>query len=236
MGEISVRSLYRELVKSGHDSNEFVRELLWRDFASYLAYHFPHSLKKDSLGFSWTHEELKLKAWKEGKTGYPVVDAAMRELHQTGWMHNRSRMIVGSFLTKHLLHSWKEGYRWFWDELFDSDYGNNTLGWQWISGCGLDSSPFFRIMNPLLQAKRFDPEGDYVRTFLPEIAKLPNKWIHSPWEAPQALLEECGIQIGRTYPPPIVSLIEGRERALHVYSSRHPQSRFFPLARNDEMP
>ena len=215
-GEISVRSVY---LKTREDS-EFVRQLLWRDFAHYLLHHFPDTmLKRDLAPFSWRKDQSELLAWQRGMTGIPIVDAGMRQLQNTGWMPNRARMIVASFLTKHLLHHWTEGMDWFWETLLDADLANNTFGWQWVAGCGIDAAPFFRIMNPLLQAQRFDAKGTYVRTWLPELSLLPDPWIHKPWEAKQSLLDSCRVTLGKTYPLPIVSLQDGRKRALNTYFS-----------------
>ncbi len=149
-----------------------------------------------------------------GKTGYPLVDAGMRELWRTGWMHNRVRMVVASFLVKHLLIGWQEGAAWFWDTLVDADLANNTLGWQWVSGCGADAAPYFRIFNPVLQGEKFDPAGKYVRRWVPELAALPDEWIHKPWKAPASILQQASVELGRTYPFPIVDHHEARARAL----------------------
>ena len=148
----------------------------------------------------------------------PIVDAGMRQLWQTGWMHNRVRMIVASFLTKHLLIRWQKGERWFWDTLVDADLANNAANWQWVAGCGADAAPYFRIFNPVLQGRKFDPTGDYVRRFVPELAPLDRRHIHAPWEAPAMVLAAAGIELGRTYPRPIVDLAAGRARALEAYA------------------
>ena len=158
-----------------------------------------------------------MQAWQRGQTGIPLVDAGMRELWHTGWMHNRVRMVVASFLTKNLRIHWLEGARWFWDTLVDADLANNTQGWQWTAGCGADAAPFFRIFNPTLQAERFDPEFNYIRRWVPEIARLPNKWITKPWEAPDIELSKAGIKLGRDYPSAIVDLGASREAALDAY-------------------
>jgi deoxyribodipyrimidine photo-lyase len=157
-----------------------------------------------------------LRAWQRGTTGYPIVDAGMRELWRTGWMHNRVRMIAGSFLVKDLLLSWTEGARWFWDTLVDADLASNTLGWQWVAGCGADAAPFFRIFNPTTQSTKFDPTGEYVRRWVPEIARLPNDWLHRPWEAPSQVLEAAGVSLGRTYPFPLVDHGLARKSALEA--------------------
>src|SRR5262249_55667101 len=168
--------------------------------------------------FKWHKDSRLLNAWQKGQTGYPIVDAGMRELWTAGWMHNRVRMIVASFLVKDLLISWLEGARWFWDMLVDADLAQNTLGWQWTAGCGADATPYFRVFNPVTQGEKFDPKGRYVRRWCPELAKLPDRWLHHPWEAPLAVLRRAGIEIGRTYPEPIVSHTIAREVALEAFS------------------
>ena len=168
--------------------------------------------------FPWDESPDQVSAWQRGETGYPIVDAGMRQLWQTGWMHNRVRMIVGSLLVKHLLQNWLEGARWFWDTLVDADLANNTMGWQWIGGCGADAAPYFRIFNPITQGEKFDPDGNYVRRYVPELAKLPNKWIHRPWEAGQ--LESSGwkVRLGKDYPLPVIEHSKGRQRALDAFA------------------
>lgn len=216
-GEMSVRSLYLQT----HEQPEFVRQLVWREFAHYLLHHFPETAQrpfhKEFIRFPWRRNANELKSWQNGHTGIPLVDAAMRQLLQTGWMPNRARMIAASFLTKHLLHHWLEGQDWFWDNLFDADLANNSFGWQWVAGCGVDAQPFFRILNPVLQGKRFDADGQYVKTYVPELANLPARWIHCPWDAPPSLLHSCGITLGKTYPYPLISLEEGRKRGLATF-------------------
>jgi deoxyribodipyrimidine photo-lyase len=160
-----------------------------------------------------------LRAWQQGQTGIPLVDAGMRQLWQTGWMHNRVRMIVASLLTKNMLIPWQEGAKWFWDTLVDADLASNTLGWQWTAGCGADAAPYFRIFNPVTQAEKFDPMGSYIRQWLPEIAALPNKYLYQPWAAPATLLDEHGIKLGKIYPQPLVDLKATRERALQRYQT-----------------
>jgi deoxyribodipyrimidine photo-lyase len=167
--------------------------------------------------FPWVRNDEWLRAWQRGRTGIPLVDAGMRELWTTGWMHNRVRMVVASLLTKNLRQNWVDGARWFWDTLVDADLANNTLGWQWTAGCGADAAPFFRIFNPALQAERYDPRRVYLRRWLPELARLPDKWIHRPWEAPAAVLEDAGVVLGETYPRPIVDLAASRREALAAY-------------------
>jgi deoxyribodipyrimidine photo-lyase len=179
---------------------------------------FPHTpvaaLDPSMEWFPWVNDAAALRAWQRGRTGFPIVDAGMRELWTTGWMHNRVRMVVASFLVKDLLIDWRHGARWFWDTLVDADLANNTLGWQWAAGCGADAAPYFRVFNPVLQGEKFDADGDYVRRWVPELAKLDAKWIHAPWLAPPRVLASAGIELGRTYPRPIVDHAEARARAL----------------------
>ena len=158
-----------------------------------------------------------LAAWQQGMTGYPMVDAGMRELWQTGFMHNRLRMVTASFLVKNLLIHWHEGERWFWDCLLDADLANNSASWQWVAGCGADAAPFFRIFNPVTQGKKFDPTGEYIRRYVPELTHLPNKYLYAPWEAPESVLKEADITLGQTYPKPIVDLSQSRQYALDAY-------------------
>lgn len=225
-GEISPKMIWNAVVnRYGDDpaSEPFLRQLGWREFAHHLLYHFPHTinqpLRKPFEKFPWNEDQEELAAWQKGKTGYPIVDAGMRELWTTGWMHNRVRMIVGSFLVKDLLISWQQGAAWFWDTLVDADLANNTLGWQWVGGCGADAAPYFRIFNPITQGKKFDTEGDYVRKWVPEIKQLPNKWIHDPWNAPSDVLRSYGVILGVDYPHPIVDHDEARKKALEAFYS-----------------
>ncbi|MDR3683222.1 MAG: FAD-binding domain-containing protein, partial [Geothrix sp.] len=195
-----------------------------REFSAHLLVHHPSlpeaPLRPGFAAFPWREDAAALAAWRHGRTGIPIVDAGMRELWHTGWMHNRVRMIVASFLVKHLLIPWQAGQDWFWDTLVDADLASNAACWQWVAGCGADAAPYFRIFNPALQGGKFDPEGDYVRRWVPELAALPVRWIHRPWEAP-AGLRASGILRG--YPEPIVDLAEGRRRALQAFSAlRHP--------------
>jgi deoxyribodipyrimidine photo-lyase len=201
----------------------FLSELGWREFSYYLLYHFPQLPTKNLQArfdlFPWaTNTESKLKAWQQGKTGYPLVDAGMRELYSTGYMHNRVRMVVGSFLVKNLLIHWHKGEEWFWDCLVDADLASNSAGWQWIAGCGADAAPFFRIFNPLTQSEKFDKQGDYIRRYVPELVNMPDKYIHAPWLAPEEVLGLAGVEIAVNYPAPIVDIKESRECALAAFS------------------
>lgn len=207
-GEISIRTIAKRLPEGAKEW--YLRELIWREFAIHLLYHFPNTpeepLRPEFKKFPWRKDPEQLTAWQEGMTGYPIVDAGMRQLSATGWMHNRVRMIVGSFLVKQLLLSWKEGEAWFWEKLFDADIANNTLGWQWVCGCGADAAPYFRIFNPVLQGQKFDPEGTYVKTWIPELHALPKELVHTPWKANV-----------KNYPTPIIDLEFGRLRALEAF-------------------
>jgi len=225
-GEISARRVYFEAKNvldkrpaAVENITSFIREIGWREFNNHLLYHFPHMpaqpLKPKFERFPWQQGQgLLLKAWQEGKTGFPIIDAGMRQLWQTGWMHNRVRMIVASFLVKDMLWHWREGEAWFWDTLVDADVANNAAGWQWVAGCGADAAPYFRIFNPILQSEKFDKEGQYIREFLPELSALPNAYIHKPFDAPQAVLKTAGIELGKTYPFPILNRQKARMRAL----------------------
>ena len=229
-GEISPRQVWHAVKRFAESRSipattwrrwQFLTELGWREFAHHLLFHFPHTpeqpLRSEFARFPWRENAPWLRAWQRGRTGYPLVDAGMRELWATGWMHNRVRMVVASFLVKNLLIPWQTGAQWFWDTLVDADLANNTLGWQWTAGCGADAAPFFRIFNPISQGQKFDPGGDYVRRWVPELARLPGKWVHQPWQAPPAALAAAGVELGRTYPSPIVSLSVSREVALEAY-------------------
>ena len=198
----------------------FLSEVGWREFAHHLLFHFPetpeHPLRRDFAGFPWRTDPGQLLAWQSGQTGYPIVDAGMRQLWQTGWMHNRVRMIVASFLVKHLRLSWQAGADWFWDTLVDADLASNTLGWQWSAGCGADAAPYFRIFNPVLQGEKFDPEGHYVRRWVPELKAMPREYIHRPWDAPSGVGEKAG---AKAYPGPVVDHAEARSQALEALQS-----------------
>jgi len=226
-GEISPRRVWHDTLRhAGPDdrsgakrgADEFLRQMGWREFAYHLLRHQPHTpespLRPEFADFPWREDPGALDAWREGRIGYPFVDAGMRELWTTGWMHNRVRMVVASFLIKDLLIDWREGAKWFWDTLVDADLANNTLGWQWVAGCGADAAPFFRIFNPVLQGEKFDPGGAYVRRWVPELRSLPDRWIHRPWEAPGSVIERAGVVLGKTYPRPIVDHAFARDRAL----------------------
>ncbi len=230
-GEISAKDVWRQgqalaardkRASCRENVDSFLREVIWRDFSQNLLYHFPtlpdRPLNQRFEAFPWASDPAALKAWRRGRTGYPIVDAGMRQLWTTGWMHNRVRMIVGSLLVKHLLLPWQEGERWFWDTLVDADLANNAAGWQWIAGCGADAAPYFRVFNPILQGEKFDPDGAYVRTWVPELAKLPAKFIHAPWTAPEDVLRQAGVGLGTTYPRPVVDHAAGRERALAAFA------------------
>ncbi|PXA05194.1 deoxyribodipyrimidine photolyase [Coraliomargarita sinensis] len=215
-----------ERLHATHDLREqgpqtYAKEIYWREFAYNVLYHFPHTpdapLQEKYADFPWEYDKSVLKQWQQGRTGYPIVDAGMRELYETGWMHNRVRMIVSSLLVKHLLQDWRDGARWFWDTLVDADLASNTLGWQWSGGCGADAAPYFRIFNPMTQGKKFDPDGDYVKHWVPELKHIPTKFIHEPWEAPPSVLEQAGCQLGEDYPEPIIDHKKGRERALAAF-------------------
>jgi deoxyribodipyrimidine photo-lyase len=222
-GEISPRQIVRALHEAGHDpesggAEHFVREVGWREFAHHLLFHFPHTceepLNPKFANFPWRESADDLRAWQQGRTGIPIVDAAMRELWQTGWMHNRSRMIVASLLTKNLRMHWLHGARWFWDTLVDADLASNTLGWQWAAGSGADAAPYFRIFNPVLQGRRFDPEGRYVRRYVPELERVPDSGIHAPWGHGGKPVDR---RLRPDYPDPVVDLQQSRQAALDAF-------------------
>lgn len=221
----AVRALSKEsgVFPTSRGAQVFLTEVGWREFAHHLLYYFPRTpvtpLREDFAAFPWVKATVQLRAWQSGLTGYPIVDAGMRQLWQTGWMHNRVRMIVASFLVKHLRISWQVGAAWFWDTLVDADLANNTLGWQWSAGCGADAAPYFRIFNPILQGQKFDAAGTYVRHWVPELARLPVEFIHAPWTAPPATLAQAGVSLGGNYPGPIVEHGEARAAALAALKS-----------------
>jgi deoxyribodipyrimidine photo-lyase len=225
-GEISPQMCAQAAYASGAPQSaidKFVAELGWREFSHHLLYHYPdlpdRNWRRDFDAFPWREDRAGLRAWRRGQTGYPIVDAGMRELWVTGWMHNRVRMIVASFLIKHLLINWRAGADWFWDTLVDADLANNAASWQWVAGSGADAAPYFRIFNPIAQGKTYDPDGAYVRRFLPELARLPTAFIHAPWTAPAPVLKEAGVRLGATYPAPIVDHSEARTRALSAFKT-----------------
>ncbi len=221
-GEVTPAQVWHATQRSqGGGAESYRRELGWREFAHHVLAHFPHTpaapMYPKYAAFPWRDDPRGLRAWQRGRTGIPLVDAGMRELWTTGWMHNRVRMIVASFLVKDLLIPWQEGARWFWDTLVDADLANNTLGWQWVTGCGADAAPYFRIFNPVSQGEKFDPNGDYVRRWVPELSKLPREWIHQPWQAPDEVLKKAGVVLGKNYPRPLVDHAAARERALTAF-------------------
>jgi deoxyribodipyrimidine photo-lyase len=221
-GQLGPRELVAAARRSGPAASAFLRELGWREFAHHLLYHFPDTpeapLDPRFGSFPWIDDRPALQAWQRGNTGIPLIDAGMRELWQTGWMHNRVRMVVASLLTKNMLQPWQSGARWFWDTLVDADLANNTLGWQWTAGCGADAAPYFRVFNPVLQGERFDPDGRYVASWVPELAALAPRWIHRPWDAPASVLDAAGLARESRYRRPSIDLKATRERALAAWS------------------
>ena len=203
----------------GHET--FLKELVWREFSYSLLFHWPDlpdaPFRPEFAHFPWKSDPAHLIAWQKGQTGYPIVDAGMRELWATGYMHNRVRMIVASFLIKHLLVPWQQGEAWFWDTLVDADLASNAASWQWVAGSGADAAPYFRIFNPVLQGEKFDPNGSYVRRYVPELAQLPDEFIHQPWTAPPVVLAAAGVSLGKNYPHPLVDHAAARARALAAY-------------------
>lgn len=229
-GQISVRQLWHDLEgimmdqpELSSSANSFRRELAWREFNHHLLYHFPdlpeQPWRSEFANISWSSDINLLQRWQKGRTGYPIIDAGLRELWHTGWMHNRVRMIVASFLVKNLRLSWIEGQRWFWDTLVDADLAQNAGNWQWVAGCGADAAPYFRIFNPTIQAKKFDPYGNYIRRWLPELAGLPTPYIFEPHLAKSLDLESAGVVLGQNYPYPVVDWIDSRQAALQAYKS-----------------
>jgi deoxyribodipyrimidine photo-lyase len=228
-GEISPRQLWARMAIESEDqakaasAEKFLAEIGWREFSHHLLYHFPTlpdaNWRPAFDAYPWRDSEADLKAWQRGMTGYPLVDAGMRELWHTGFMHNRVRMVAASFLIKHLRIDWRRGEEWFWDTLLDADLANNAAGWQWVAGSGADASPYFRIFNPMMQGEKFDPDGAYVRRWCPELAKLPDDAIHAPFKAKPEVLAKAGVELGRTYPKPIVDHDEARAKALAGYKA-----------------
>jgi deoxyribodipyrimidine photo-lyase len=234
-GEISALRIwaevetYRQAGKvSDKDADKFIAEVGWREFSIQLLFHNPtlptKAMQEKFESFPWQENPQRLEKWSWGKTGYPMVDAGMRELQQTGYMHNRVRMVVASFLVKHLMLHWREGEAWFWDLLVDADPANNVASWQWTAGCGADAAPYFRIFNPTTQAVRFDPEGTYIKKYVPELAKLPMKYFFEPWTAPEEILRSADIVLGDTYPKPIVNHEHARDMALSAFKSLSPNA------------
>lgn len=228
-GEISPRQVWyaarfaaAEHPNVATDIDKFLSEVGWREFCRHLLYDVPElaerNLQSSFDGFPWTTDRTALRAWQHGQTGYPIVDAGMRQLWHTGVMHNRVRMVAASFLVKHLLIDWREGERWFWDTLVDADAGSNPANWQWVAGCGADAAPYFRVFNPILQGEKFDPDGVYVRRWIPELKDLPSKLVHQPWTATPLELTSAGVTLGKNYPKPIIDHKVGRERALAAYA------------------
>jgi deoxyribodipyrimidine photo-lyase len=222
-GEISPAQVWHAAAGDGTGPEKFRAELLWREFAIHQLWHHPdlpeQPLRSAFASMPWRDDPAALAAWQRGRTGVPLVDAGMRQLWETGWMHNRVRMVAASFLVKHLLLPWQAGEAWFWDTLVDADLAANAASWQWVAGCGADAAPYFRVFNPVLQGRRFDPDGAYVRRFVPELARLSADFIHAPWEAPAGTLRAAGIALGQTYPAPIVDLPAGRARALAAFAA-----------------
>ena len=227
-GEISPRSIWHavrhHLDGNDHrrsDGEKFLSELGWREFSNHLLFHYPAMIgdnyndRFDS--FDWREDQTALHLWQRGMTGYPIVDAGMRELWSTGYMHNRVRMITASFLTKHLRIHWTKGEAWFWDTLVDADIANNVANWQWVAGTGADAAPYFRIFNPILQGEKFDPAGEYVRKWVPELQAMPNKYLHKPWHAPDDVIAAAGVSLGATYPGPMVDHGTARQAALDAF-------------------
>ena len=228
-GEISTNTIWHRSKSYSNfkkinklDLDQFLAELGWREFSYSLLYNFPclpsKNLQDRFDNFKWTKNFKLFDAWKKGKTGYPIVDAGMRELWQTGYMHNRLRMIVGSFLVKNLLIDWRYGEKWFWDTLVDADLASNSAGWQWIAGCGADAAPYFRIFNPVTQGQKFDADGTFTKKYLPELRALPTKYLFAPWETPKSILSDSGVKLGTDYPYPIVDLKNSRKKALERFA------------------
>lgn len=227
-GEISPRQIWHAVhAKAGGDisSNDykFLSEVGWREFSHSILFHADNLAEKnwkpDFDAFPWTLDFDKLDAWKKGQTGYPLVDAGMRELWHTGYMHNRVRMVTASFLIKHLKIDWREGEKWFWDTLLDACPANNPASWQWVAGSGADASPFFRIFNPIAQSEKFDADGKYIKKWVPELSKLNSKWVHKPWQAPPLELQAAGVELDKTYPAPIVDHTQARGAAMEAYNA-----------------
>jgi len=229
-GEISPRQVRARLLFAADRHPETAagaaaieRQLVWRDFAQHLLHHWPTlpeaPFRPEYETFPWQDDPVALQAWQRGRTGFPLVDAGMRQLWHTGWMHNRVRMVAASFLVKHLMVPWQAGEAWFWDTLVDADLANNVGNWQWVAGCGADAAPYFRVFNPILQSQKFDPQGVYLRRWLPELSSLSDKQIHRPWDVPPRALADAGVTLGKDYPEPIVTHEVGRARALAAFQA-----------------
>lgn len=226
-GEISPNQVWHAIqsysISNQTSAEPFLRQLIWREFSYYLLYHFQtittQNIQKKFDNFPWQNNNDILKSWQKGKTGYPIVDAGMRELWQTGNMHNRVRMIVASFLVKNLNIHWRHGADWFWDCLLDADLANNSASWQWVAGCGMDAAPYFRIFNPILQSEKFDPDGIYIKRYIPELANLPIKYLFTPWLAPKEVLAKADVILGKTYPLPIIDYVSSRDYALSSFKN-----------------
>lgn len=226
-GEISPHQVWDSVNNIGGfyapeaDVNHFLSEMIWREFSCYLLTHFKElpsaNFQIKFNDFPWKYDDKLFNAWKTGNTGYPLIDAGMRELWQTGYMHNRVRMVVASFLVKNLMIHWHYGRDWFWECLVDADLANNSASWQWVAGCGVDAAPYFRIFNPTIQGEKFDSEGKYTKKFVPELENLPNKYLFKPWQTPEPILKDAGIILGINYPKPIIDLTASRNRALADY-------------------
>nr|WP_255709288.1 deoxyribodipyrimidine photo-lyase [Spirosoma sp. KNUC1025] len=223
-GEVSPKQVWQAIgagKKTDDNREKFVSEVCWRDFACSVLVHFPETITQSYNArlkkLTWRQDATRLKQWQQGQTGIPIVDAGMRQLWQTGYMHNRVRMLTASFLTKNLLIDWRTGADWFLDCLVDADLAVNTLNWQWVAGTGLDAAPFFRVFNPVLQSKKYDLNGDYIKAFVPELRHVPGKYIHEPWSAPSKVLAEAGVELGKTYPTPCIDLKASAQAALDAY-------------------
>ncbi|MFO1155610.1 MAG: deoxyribodipyrimidine photo-lyase [Rhodospirillales bacterium] len=228
-GELSPRQVWHAVAarieadsRRAAGGRRWLQEIGWREFCAHLTAANPQiadaPLQPRFAAFPWSDDAAALRAWQRGLTGYPIVDAGMRQLWRTGWMHNRVRLLVASFLVKHLLIPWQQGEAWFWDTLVDADLGNNAGGWQWVAGCGIDAAPYFRIFNPVLQGEKFDSKGDYVRRWVPELARLPARLIHQPWQATPAELAAAGVRLGTDYPTPLIEHKAARARAMAAFS------------------
>ena len=225
-GEISPERIFEEIQKKKtlniKSKNKFLAEIGWREFSYNLLFYYPNikskPIQEKFKKFPWKNNSKYLNAWKKGKTGYPIIDAGMRQLYETGWMHNRVRMIVGSFLCKNLLLHWREGEKWFFDTLVDADLGSNSAGWQWIAGCGADAAPYFRVFNPLTQSLKFDSKGEYVKKYITELKNIPSSQVHAPWKLNLEDQKKFKCIIGKDYPKPIVNLPESRDKALKAFS------------------